>query len=149
MRDDVEREGAPVVWWQRALPVTVMAGVAAVAVLQLGGSNEQVRLSTAREDQQFVELSLTTSPQRVCSGQPGSTVVDVVSHLDRRRVGWVVAVDPAGPAKPQVRERGQVRVEPGESRAVRTQARGSGAYDVVVRVAGRPERLLVHCGGGR
>ncbi|WP_148572993.1 hypothetical protein [Nocardioides caldifontis] len=150
MRDDAPAQAtaAPPRWWQRALPMTLLAllvGAGAVAALD----PDELALSTSREPQPFVELLLTGAPQQVCRKE--TVGFQLTSHLEEAgRVRWSVSVRPTNAEKPTDRDQGSVRLSPGGTRSesVRLAAPGR-AYDVVVRLPDRPELLRIHCQGAR
>src|SRR5689334_2237371 len=94
-----EEPARPVRWWQRVVPVSAVAVVAALAVVGLLGNDHEIALSTKRQPQEYVELVLTRSPATLCG--PRSVLVEfaITSHLvETKDVRWQVAIDPAGPA---------------------------------------------------
>jgi hypothetical protein len=141
----------PARWWQRAVPVTALAVLAAGATVALAGSNDEVRVSTSRQEQPFVELVLLQAPDRVCGKQVARVRFAVVSHLDApETLRWRVAADPARKGRKTVARTGEVALDPEAARQqrVRVRAPRRGAYDVTVTLADRPETLRVHCEGG-
>ena len=144
---DASEEATSPRWFQRALPLTALAVLATVAVVVLGSGNEQIRLSTTRQEQPFVELGLTTAPQTLCSDKVIRFGYTLVSHLDTREtLALRVTADPA--AGRSVSKQGEVALSPGESRAFRVRLEAPrGKYDVAVSIADRPETIRIHCDG--
>lgn len=136
-------------WWQRALPLTALAVLATVAVIALGNGNEQIRLSTTRQEQPFVELGLTTAPQTLCSDKVIRFGYTVVSHLDTREtLALRVTADPDRAGARSISKQGELALNPGEARALRVRLKAPrGKYDVTVSIADRPEAIRVHCDG--
>ena len=137
-------------WWQRALPLTVVGAVAAAAVVVLGGSSDEIRLSTSRQEQPFVELGLTRAPDQVCRADRARVRYAVTSHLaDPAPLTLRVAVDPAREGRKGAARERTLTIAPEATVSLRaalpTPRRG--AYDVVVTVQDRPETLRVHCKG--
>jgi hypothetical protein len=133
------------------LPVTgLVIALVALAMLLVPGFRDQVRLSTTRESQPFVELYFPQSPSAAearcpTGGGPAEVRFTVVSHLDRvRQLAYFVSVEGAGEP---VEKRGQVRIEPGQSRLVRTALDVPSAATVTVRLPGRDQLLRAHCPG--
>ena len=135
-------------WWQRVLPVTALAVLAAAATVTLAGGNDQIKLSTTRQEQPFVELGLTRSPLQVCSAGRPLLRFNVVSHLaTARTLRFTVATVPALKGQERFARQGGVEIAPGATRSLRTRLRppARGAYDVAVTIQDRPEALRVHC----
>ncbi|WP_435747067.1 hypothetical protein [Nocardioides sp. SYSU DS0663] len=146
-----EPRPGPVRWWQRAVPVTGLGAIVLVAAV-LTLPEREVELSTSRKPQPFVELFLTSRPDAACAGATATLRFRVVSHLERRRsIRYRVGVDPAGRRAETVRDRGRVRLAPGQARTVRVELPDppSGAHDLTVRLRQRPELLRIHCTGTR
>lgn len=138
--------------WQRAVPVTLVAVAAAGVTLAFAGDSDEVRLSASRVAQPFVELALTDDVEQVCATDAARVRFSLTSHLvEAEELAWTVAVDPAGQRPEKVRATEDVRLTPEVTRAVSVAVDGPrrGAYDVVVRIADRPELLRVHCEGVR
>ncbi len=136
-------------WWQRALPLTGLAVLLTIAAIAFGGGNEQIKLSTTRQEQPFVELGLTTAPQQLCGAKVVRFGYTVVSHLDSAEtLGLRVTATPvAGGGK--VTKQGNVAFAPGQARSLQAKLKApQGKYDVTVAIADRPETLRVHCAGG-
>jgi hypothetical protein len=139
-------------WWQRALPVTGLALLLTSLVVVLGQSDEQIRLSTTRQEQPFVELALTRSPLQLCGARRPLLRFSVVSHLPAAEtLRFTVAADPALAGQKRFARRAAVQIAPGATRSLRTRlvAPARGAYDVAVRIQDRPEALRVHCAATR
>lgn len=140
----------PLRWWQRAVPVTALVALA-VAAGVLALPDEEIELSTSRQPQEYVELSLDQRTGAVCAGRrdrPRALAFRLVNRTGgTRTLRYRVGIDPAGPAAEQVRRRGRVRLASGEESAVRLQvaATPTRAHTVTVRLAQRPEQLHVHC----
>jgi hypothetical protein len=135
-------------WWQRVVPVAGLALVmAAVAAFALPGLDDELELSTSRQPQPFVELSLSGPPAKLCAGDEAARVrFRVKSHLkERRRIGYIVTVRAKG--REVSRKAARIRVGPGRARSVRTRAAApAGApYTVTVNLRHRPETVRVHC----
>jgi negative regulator of sigma E activity len=144
-------------WFERALPMTVLAVVLiGVAALLVPAFRDQVELSTSRQSQPYVELYFQRTPgrtaQAVCAAQGAAAQVRfvVASHLDDRQgVAYRIAVTPHGKGKVQ-RRAGTVRVTPGTAVEVRKAfARPRGGYTVSVRLPALGEQLRAHCAGRR
>ena len=138
-------------WWQRALPLTAVAVVATVAVVVLGGSSDQVRLSTSRQEQPFVELGLTRAPEQVCGRKQARVRYAVTSHLpESSPLTLRLTIDPLEKGRSTTQER-TLTIEPEATVSLRaTVDAPRGDYDVVVTVKDRTEALRVHCqAGGR
>ena len=126
-------EGVPPRWWQRAVPVTALALLAAGATATLLGSTDEVRASTTRQEQPFVELVLLKAPDKVCGKQAAAVRFTVVSHLDApATLRWRVAVDPAREGRRTTARSGSVDLQPeaDEERRRRDEVR-HGDADVV------------------
>jgi hypothetical protein len=136
-------------WWQRALPLTALAVLATVAVVALGSGNEQIKLSTTRQEQPFVELGLTTAPQTLCGDKVVRFGYTVVSHLDTRETLTLrVTADPDRAGARSTTKQGELALSPDEKRALRVKLKAPrGKYDVTVSIADRPETIRVHCDG--
>ena len=138
-------------WWQRALPATVLAGIAAaVAVATVPGLADELKLSTSRTPQPFVELVLSSPLDAACTSDQPRIRFRVQSHLlDQEELTGTIAVDPEG-AGQTVLTTGTLLIAPGEEkiREVPIEPPASGAYTVTVSLADRPEMLRVHCDGG-
>ncbi|MDP9821752.1 hypothetical protein [Nocardioides massiliensis] len=140
----------PVRWWQRAVPVGLVAALSVgAAVYAL--PDEELELSTTRLPQEYVELSLTGPPRAVCGtrAHPRARVrFRLVNRLEQTHTfRYRVTVHPVGARRESVRKRGRVRLEPGESTHVRSRLARSPAraHVVTIRLAQRPEQLRVHC----
>ena len=136
-------------WWQRVVPVSGIAVLAAFAVVGLLGHDDQIELSTHRRPQEYVELVLTRSPAAVCGPRTVQVEFAVTSHLvDPTNLRWQVAIDPAGPAPAKVRKQGSLPVPPEVTRGIKTRTDAPRrAYDLTITLPGRPELLRVHCDG--
>ena len=147
--EHVEPADRPVRWWQRVVPVTALALVAGVAVLAVAGNSHEVELSTARQPEEYVELVLTRSPDKLCAGKNLRITFEMTSHLaESTRLGWEVRLDPVGRKPAKVAARGDVVAPPEVTRGVTVRASApSKTYDLTVTIPGRPERLRVHCNG--
>lgn len=144
------RAQRPARWWERVVPVSLLAALAAFAVLSVAGGEEQVRLSTSRQQQEFVELQLTRTPDQVCRPRKAVVGFAVRSHLaETARLPWRVSVTTT--SKKQTVRKGIIEVQPTVVREARATLRvpRSASYDVTVALPGRPESLRVHCGGAR
>ena len=149
MTDDARVQPSPPPsprWWQRVVPVTLLAVVAVAAALSLMDLGDELELSTSRRPQPFLELALTRTPEKACGPRVG---FEVTSHLEEsRRIPWTVTVDPSGEERATVVARGAVRLPAGGVRsAVARVVAPPRPYDVVVRLQDRPELLRVHCQG--
>jgi hypothetical protein len=152
---------SPVRWFQRVLPVTVLALLLIVlAGLLVPDFRSQLRLSLTRLPEPYVDLYFVEAPpgtlkggQVTCARHQGKVVVDFVvrSHLtDTRSVAYAVKVIPTKHGQKTRRSTGALRLEPGQSDTVHESfalRRGS-AYQVTVALPGRAERLRAHCGAG-
>ncbi len=151
-------------WFQRALPMTVLAVVlVGVAALLVPAFRDQVELSTSRQSQPYVELYFQRTPgrtaQAVCSATGAAAQVRfvVASHLEERQgVAYRIAVSPTGKGKGKgkggavQRRTGSVRVTPGTAVEVRKAfARPRGGYTVSVRLPALGQQLRAHCAGRR
>jgi hypothetical protein len=147
--EDVEPADRPVRWWQRVVPVMVLALVAGTAVLALADSSDEIALSTARQPEEYVELVLTRSPDKLCGSKALRVTFAMTSHLaTTQRLGWQVRLDPAGKKPAKVAGKGEVLAPPDVTRGVTLRASApSKTYDLTVTIPGRPERLRVHCNG--
>jgi hypothetical protein len=151
MTDDVraQQSGPPSPrWWQRVVPVSLLALVVVGAALGLLDMGDEIELSTSRKPQPFLELALSRSPDKACGRK---VTFEVTSHLQgSRRIPWTVTVDPAGPERATVTARGAVRLPAGGARSATARvAAPPRPYDVVVRLPDRPELLRVHCQADR
>lgn len=149
--DPAEQAEAPR-WYQRALPVTALAGLGIAAVaLALPGLDDEIELSTSRQPQPFVELSLSGAPAELCAGGDTPRVrFRVESHLpELRRIGYTITVTTQG--REVSREGAKLRIGPGQAKSVWTQVAAPAAspYTVSVDLRNRPETVRVHCPGGR
>jgi hypothetical protein len=149
---------APTRWFQRVLPVTaVVAVLIALGALLVPSFRDQLRLSTSREHQPYVELyfARSTAPdgQAVCTIKGGSARVRfvVASHLDKREaVAYRVAVIPTARGARAQRRAGAVRVSPGNDVAVlKSFALPGKGYTVSVRLPALGQQLRAHCPGRR
>jgi hypothetical protein len=137
-------------WWQRVVPVAGLAlAMAATAAFALPGLDDQLELSTSRQPQPFVELSLSGPPAKLCAGGEAARVrFRVTSHLQElRRIGYTVSVSANG--REVSRKAARIRIAPGRARSVRTRTAAPTAapYTVTVNLRHRPETVRVHCAG--
>ncbi len=148
--DPAEQAGSPR-WYQRALPVTAIAGLGLAAVaLALPGLDDDIELSTSRQPQPFVELFLSAPPAELCDGGDAPRVrFRVVSHLEElRRIGYTISVTSQG--REVSREVAKLRIGPGQAKSVWTQVAAPDApYTVTVDLRNRPETVRVHCPGSQ
>ena len=143
------RRPAAVPWWRRALPLGALALVVVLAVTALGHSDAQVRASTTREPQPFLELGLTRSPDDVCGPRRVVLRFALTSHYPTAQtLDVAVAAEPVPAGRGEVRRRTVTMQPEGTVSLTDRLPAPRGEYDVVVSVADHPERLRIHCDGG-
>jgi hypothetical protein len=137
-------------WWERLVPVAGLAlALVAGAAFALPGLDDELELSTSRQPQPFVELSLSGRPANLCAGGEAPRVrFRVTSHLPKhRRIGYTISVTAAGGE--MSREAATLRIGPGQAKSVRKQmvAPAAAPYTVTINLRHRPETVRVHCPG--
>lgn len=139
-------------WYQRVLPVTVLAtALVGLAALLVPAVRDQIELSATHRPEPYVALyfSRTTTGQLVCAGDGDTTrvAVTVESHLAHAaQVRWIIGVGPAGGQRLTAVRRGTLALDAGETAdLVRRLPRAARAQAVRVVLPDLGQGLRAHC----